>query len=121
MFGRVKESLTSLTNLLPSWKGPAERDKTLLVPAGRLIIGGLINSLESQYGAVRRSLTRLTGDIASTNFPSIDAQVTGGAVMARDSLAGATINVYTLNPTVEVGRLVARALAEWQAQNGDRR
>lgn len=121
MFGRVKESLTSLTNLLPSWKGPAERDKTLLVPAGRLIIGGLINSLESQYGAVRRSLTRLTGDIASTNFPSIDAQVTGGAVMARDSLAGATINVYALNPTVEVGRLVARALAEWQAQNGDRR
>ena len=121
MFGKVKNALGSLTDLLPSWKGPADRDKTLLVPAGKLIIGGLITGLENQYGAVHRSLNRLTGDIASTNFPSIDAQVTGGAVMARESLAGATINVYTLNPTVEVGRLVARALAEWQSQNGERR
>ena len=115
MFGKVKNALTSLTDLLPSWKGPAERDKTLLVPAGKLIIGGLINSLESQYGAVRRSLKRLTGDIANTDMPSIGID---SPVMARETLSGATINVYALAPTVEVGRLVARALDEWQAQNG---
>ena len=115
MFGKVKNALTSLTNLLPSWKGPAERDKTLLAPAGRLIIGGLITSLESQYGAVRRSLNRLTGDIAATDMPTLGIS---GPVMARETLSGATINVYALTPNVEVGRLVARALDEWQAQNG---
>lgn len=115
MFGKVKNALTSLTDLLPSWKGPAERDKTLLAPAGRLIIGGLITSLESQYGAVRRSLNRLTGDIAATDMPSIGID---GPVMARETLSGATINVYALTPNVEVGRVVARALSEWQAQNG---
>lgn len=119
MFGKVKNALTGLTNLLPSWKGPAERDKSLLTPAGRLIIGGLIGGLESQYGAVRRSLKRLTGDIASTDMPGLD--ISGGPVLARDTLSGATINVYALTPTVEVGRLVARALAEWQAQNGAQR
>lgn len=115
MFGKVKGALTGLTNLLPSWKGPAERDKTLLAPAGRLIIGGLITSLESQYGAVRRSLNRLTGDIAATDMPTLGIS---GPVMARETLSGATINVYALTPNVEVGRLVARALDEWQAQNG---
>lgn len=115
MFGKVKNALTSLTDLLPSWKGPAERDKTLLAPAGRLIIGGLITSLESQYGAVRRSLNRLTGDIAATDMPSIGID---SPVMARETLSGAIINVYALTPNVEVGRVVARALSEWQAQNG---
>ena len=115
MFGKVKGALTGLTNLLPSWKGPAERDKTLLAPAGRLIIGGLITSLESQYGAVRRSLSRLTGDIAATDMPTLGIS---GPVMARETLSGATINVYALTPNVEVGRVVARALSEWQAQNG---
>ena len=119
MFSNVKNALGSLTNLLPDWKGPADRDKTLLTPAGRLIIGGLIGGLESQYGAVRRSLKRLTGDIASTDMPGLD--ISGGPVLARDTLSGATINVYALTPTVEVGRLVARALAEWQAQNGVQR
>lgn len=115
MFGKVKNALTSLTNLLPSWKGPAERDKTLLAPAGRLIIGGLITSLESQYGAVRRSLSRLTGDIAATDMPALGISA---PVMARETLSGATINVYALTPNVEVGRVVARALSEWQMQNG---
>ena len=115
MFGKVKGALTGLTNLLPSWKGPAERDKTLLAPAGRLIIGGLITSLESQYGAVRRSLSRLTGDIAATDMPTLGIS---GPVLARETLSGATINVYALTPNVEVGRVVARALSEWQAQNG---
>lgn len=119
MFSNVKNALGSLTNLLPDWKGPAERDKKILTPAGKLIIGGLIGGLESQYGAVRRSLQRLTGDIASTDIPGLD--ISGGPVLARDTLSGATINVYALTPTVEVGRIVARALAEWQAQNGVQR
>lgn len=59
-FDRVKSTLSSLTSLLPDWKGPAPVDKVILKPAGRLIIGGLVDGMESQYAKVERSLGGLT-------------------------------------------------------------
>lgn len=69
-FDKVKSALGELTGMLPSWKGPPKRDKTLLVDAGTLIIDGLIEGLESRYGAVKKSLGGLTSDIAGTAFDS---------------------------------------------------
>jgi hypothetical protein len=63
-FQRVKSTLSSLTNLLPSWKGPESRDKSLLTPAGALIIDGLIGGFESRYGAARDSLSGFTDSMA---------------------------------------------------------
>lgn len=70
MIGSVKDKLASLTNLIPDWKGPAPRDKILLVDAGKLIIGGLIDGMESQYDGVRKSLQGLGNDIGSTMLGS---------------------------------------------------
>ncbi|WP_172121394.1 hypothetical protein [Actinomyces faecalis] len=65
-FDKVKSTLSSLTSLLPDWKGPAPLDKVILRPAGRLIIGGLVDGMESQYSKVERSLGGLTNSIPST-------------------------------------------------------
>lgn len=65
MISNVKSTLKSLTNLLPSWKGPESKDKNLLVGAGQLIIQGFVRGLESQYGQVRSSLNELTDSIAT--------------------------------------------------------
>lgn len=71
-FSAVKNTLGSLTSKLTSWKGPAGRDRRLLAPAARLIMGGFRQTLESQYPGIRSSLAGFTTTlsdpaIASTN------------------------------------------------------
>jgi phage-related protein len=63
-FDRVKGALNHLTGMLPSWKGPASRDRNVLVKSGQMVIGGFINGLESRYQRVRRSLGGLTGSLS---------------------------------------------------------
>ena len=114
MFSSVKNKLSSLTNMLPSWKGPAPVDKVLLTPAGELIMQGLIKGLESQYGAVRSSLQGLTEDLskpatiglsanvqplparASTGRPNQAPESTGS--FDKGSRSGATINITNNYP-----------------------
>lgn len=63
MYDNVKSWLGSLTNMLPSWKGPAPKDRRILYGAGVLVIQGFINGMESSYGDVRKSLSELTTDM----------------------------------------------------------
>lgn len=114
MFSAVKNKLSSLTNMLPSWKGPAPVDKVLLTPAGELIMQGLIKGLESQYGAVRASLTGLTEDLAkpatiglSANVQPLPARASAGrpnpapessGSFDKGLQSGATINITNNYP-----------------------
>ena len=114
MFSSVKNKLSSLTNMLPSWKGPAPVDKVLLTPAGELIMQGLIKGLESQYGAVRSSLQGLTEDLAkpatiglSANVQPLPARASTGrpnpapessGSLDKRSQSGATINITNNYP-----------------------
>lgn len=114
MIGAVKDKLSRLTSMLPSWKGPAPVDKVLLTPAGELIMQGLIKGLESQYGAVRSSLQGLTEDLtkpatiglsadvqplparASTGRPNPAPESSGSS--DKGSRSGATINITNNYP-----------------------
>lgn len=114
MIGAVKNKLSRLTSMLPSWKGPAPVDKVLLTPAGEMIMQGLINGLESQYGAVRSSLQGLTEDLtkpatiglsadvqplparASTGRPNPAPESSGP--FDKGSRSGATINITNNYP-----------------------
>ncbi|WNV82209.1 hypothetical protein [Umezawaea sp. Da 62-37] len=60
MFQTVKNRLAQLTNLLPSWKGPPARDRTLLRANGVLLMRGLVTGLEDGEPAVRNYLSDLT-------------------------------------------------------------
>ena len=114
MIGAVKNKLSRLTSMLPSWKGPAPVDKVLLTPAGEMIMQGLIRGLESQYGAVRSSLQGLTEDLtkpatiglsadvqplparASTGRPNPAPESSGS--FDKGSRSGATINITNNYP-----------------------
>ena len=114
MFSSVKNKLSSLTNMLPSWKGPAPVDKVLLTPAGEMIMQGLIKGLESQYGAVRSSLQGLTEDLTkpatiglSADVPPLPARASAGRPnpapepaesFDKGSQSGATINITNNYP-----------------------
>lgn len=60
----VETVLRGLTRTLPSWKGPASLDRTILRASGRLVIDGFIAGMESRYDAVRASLNTLTDSLA---------------------------------------------------------
>lgn len=114
MIGAVKNKLSSLTSMLPSWKGPAPVDKVLLTPAGEMIMQGLINGLESQYGAVRSSLQGLTEDLTkpatiglSADVQPLPARASAGrpnpapessGSFDKGSRSGATINITNNYP-----------------------
>lgn len=114
MFSSVQSSLSSLTSLLPSWKGPAPVDKVLLTPAGEMIMQGLIKGLESQYGAVRDSLRGLTEDLTkpatiglSADVQPLPARASSGrpnpapessGSFDKGSQSGATINITNNYP-----------------------
>ena len=114
LIGAVKSKLQSLTNLIPSWKGPAPVDKVLLTPAGEMIMQGLIKGLESQYGAVRSSLQGLTEDLTkpatiglSANVQPLPARASTGrpnpapesaGSFDKGSRSGATINITNNYP-----------------------
>jgi hypothetical protein len=63
----VKNTLGDLTNLLPSWKGPATKDKIILQQSGEMVMGGFIKGLESMYGKAQASLGGFTGNLGATN------------------------------------------------------
>jgi phage-related protein len=62
-FGAVQDKLSDLTNMLPDWKGPPEKDKTILGPAGEMVIGGFVDGLQRAIPTVQRALAGLTTDI----------------------------------------------------------
>lgn len=79
-FSHVEDALGWLTDRIPSWKGPAQRDARLLEPAGQIIVDGLIAGMESRYPAVQRTLERLTSQIGSTSPHMQFAQDLLGAI-----------------------------------------
>jgi hypothetical protein len=71
-----------LTNLIPRIKGPPERDRRLLTPAGVAIMQGLGEGIASQIPALRSTLGRVTNAIA---LPGVAGPVAPGAVAAAAS------------------------------------
>lgn len=85
-FDKVKSTLGSLTDMLPDWKGPADRDKVLLKPAGQLIMNSLVDGLDSEIDSVYRLLNGMNTDIPMSldtilnppKFSMFDAAVMAG-------------------------------------------
>lgn len=64
-FGKIEDGLGWLTNKITDWKGPADKDKKLLRPAGQMIMDGLLQGLEDRKAALQRALASVTNRLAS--------------------------------------------------------
>lgn len=73
-FNRVKETLGSLTSMLPDWKGPAKRDATILKPAGQLLMQGLVAGITSSQDKVKKSLQNVTKSLTTIQEKAIKAE-----------------------------------------------
>lgn len=69
---KLKAKLRELTNLIPSWKGPHERDRRLLAPSGRLIMTGLVAGIVSQVPVLRAELDSITSGISHEFASGVD-------------------------------------------------
>ncbi|SNR33137.1 phage tail protein [Blastococcus mobilis] len=90
-FGRVRDTLSNLTSMLPDWKGPAARDATILRNAGRLVMGGFEAGLVSKFGDVRRTLGDFTGQLQAATAPEMlrlaDTQALAGLTVRPPAVA----------------------------------
>ena len=94
--GRLRSILSSVTRMIPRWKGPAPVDRKLLKPAGRMIIRGFVSGIEQETPSVKRSLRGLTGRLPSL---AVDNEAPAGGDFARNAGPSVTINQY--NPVQE--------------------
>ncbi len=61
--GELRDKLTSVTNMIPNWKGPESKDKVLLTPAGEALMEGLIAGIESKKTKLQTVLEKITDEI----------------------------------------------------------
>ncbi|MEU9597147.1 hypothetical protein AB0E06_10075 [Streptomyces sp. NPDC048109] len=133
MFGEVQSKLGSLTSSLSDWKGPPDKDATLLTPAGKLLIDGFIRGIDAQVPGLRSRLQRLTADIPTWVDAAAGVNINGSVSGALAGVPNAgqlaavyagggrgdqhnTINLYGTEATAD-GML--RALS-WQGLVGRR-
>jgi hypothetical protein len=72
----LQDVLNWVTNHLPDWKGPEEKDLKILEPSGRAVMTGFHNGIKQGVAEIRDSLTGFTqqmagGGTATTNTQSI--------------------------------------------------
>jgi TP901 family phage tail tape measure protein len=63
MIGSLRARFSSITNMIPSWKGPADVDKKLLYANGMLTMKGYGDGIEAQLPSIRKKLQGLTARI----------------------------------------------------------
>lgn len=66
-------TLDWVTNMIPDWKGPADKDAKLLEPTGEMIMGGLSRGLRRGAQDIKADLTGLTNAIPAAAQPTAPA------------------------------------------------
>lgn len=61
--GALRSKLSSITDMIPDWKGPKKKDATLLTPAGKSIIKGLIAGIDASTASLKSKLNSITTTI----------------------------------------------------------
>ena len=83
-FNALRSKLGEVTNLIPSWKGPEDKDKNLLRPAGRLIMGGLQQGIDESLPSLQAQLGGITANIAATPVTQVAASGGGGGIVGGE-------------------------------------
>lgn len=122
LINSVTSKLKSLTDKIPKVKGPEQRDKKLLKPAGKWIMEGFIGELDKGIAAALDLLSNTTGLIPDTItaravsdvMPATglsDATARAASIVAPVApvAAGPTIQLTTYNP---VGKPAVEELSE---------
>lgn len=112
----LKGLLSSVTNLIPSWKGPMDRDKKLLQPAGAAIMGGLMRGIDSQTPALRDQLQGLTGQIGSLGATIGRGGATGGQTIHIEKIVLDASGMKDINDLITMVQGVTKTARQYSAR-----
>lgn len=122
--GPVKTALGWVTDQIPDWKGPAERDRKLLFRSGQLVMQGFGAGLQSEFGQIRHTLGQMTAALSGTQTTafSVGVHAAGArpiappAPLTRAGTGRAVTFNGGIHVTVSGTGLNERQLAETTAQ-----
>jgi ABC-type multidrug transport system fused ATPase/permease subunit len=104
MVGSLKSKLSSVTNMLPDWKGPMRVDLRLLAPSGAALMTGFMDGIAAQTPALRSQLQGITNDI-----PGMTADVTPAGVR-RAAAAGRDLTVKFVGSEDDFNQFLRRSV-----------
>jgi phage-related protein len=97
IWSSVQAWFSNITAMIPKIKGPPERDKTLLEPAGGLLMAGLLNGLMKGWEPVRESLSDMNVGIPAEFTQNITSGLPAGPTPAAAPSGGGQVirgNLY---------------------------
>lgn len=100
LIGDVQAALSNLSGMIPSWKGPPERDSVLLYDNGQRIMQGLMGGIASKVPDLRAQLGGVGDTIGGATFGV--GGVGGGATVGAFLPAGGAAPVAAAAGTVVV-------------------
>lgn len=116
MLGSVRDKLGGLTDALPDWKGPAQRDAKILRPAGRLVMTGFNDGITDAVPNLRARLRSVTDEVAAYRPTASQPAVTPRQFVASPAGGGAGVSIGTfVAQRSQTPAAIARELA-WIAK-----
>lgn len=97
----LTSKLKSVTDLIPKWKGPEDKDKILLKPAGAALIDGLIAGIDKGKVKLQTVLEKLTGFIQKRQDKLKDLLDKRGAIV--DAFKGFSSSIFSTDLSVGEG------------------
>ena len=81
--GWLGEKLGGIADFVVSHKGPPEYDAKLLIPTGKLIMGGLIDGIDSMKSELASTLEDVTKTVGFANPINVDGGIFEAGFMAQ--------------------------------------
>lgn len=88
MIGSLRSKFSSITGMIPDWKGPMSVDLQLLQPAGEGIMAGLTRGIEGSLPGLRSTLGDVTREIPTNVNASVRHSGTTGQTITLDVTGG---------------------------------
>jgi tape measure domain-containing protein len=114
----VYNYVAGIARRIASLKGPLDKDRKLLVPAGEAIMEGLNNAIQGKFGALQNTVSQIAGVIGGGvpigRFPTqIATRATTTAAVPSGVIQNITVNEVAQDPqataeavAMRVGRMV---------------
>lgn len=110
MLGRLRDMLHRVTDLIPSWKGPLDRDRRLLYPTGQALMAGLMGGITAQLPSLRGLLGGVTATIpTSMGAGTATGGAAGGQTVVQVLIGGQVVEDAALRVVRGNPRAVALA------------